>query len=209
MLPRSSVTSILGATIFLIGLSASAIGPYRGIVAIDGLHFSNSAFAVIALASAIGTAAFSLVLGHFIDSAGDRRLGVLACAAFSGLAYGLIFYAPSKLTFVVAFCGILPFGGALFSQTFSYARAHYDQARSGHAEFMMSALRTLFSLAFVVAPALVGWLAARYSVYGVFAAAAGAQVAILLVFSTLFLVPGTKIGAPRTLPRATPLRAFA
>jgi MFS family permease len=189
------VTPILGATIFLIGLSASATGPYRGIVAIDGLHFSNSAFAAIALASSIGTAIISLLLGHLIDSAGDRRLGVLACAAFSGLAYGLIFYAPSQLTFVVAFCGILPFGGALFSQTFSFSRAFYDRSRPGRAEFMMSALRTLFSLAFVVAPALVGWLAAHYSIYGVFGAAAGAQLAILVVFSTLFLVPGTKIGS--------------
>ncbi len=191
---RSSVTAILGATIFLIGLSASATGPYRGIVAIDGLHFSNFAFAVIASVSAIGTAVVSLILGHLIDRAGDRRFGVLACAAFSALAFGLIFFAPSRLTFIVAFCGILPFGGALFSQTFSYSRAYFDSARPGHAEFMTSVLRTLFSLAFVVAPALVAWLAARYSVYGVFGASASAQVAILVVFSTLFFVPGTKIG---------------
>ncbi len=204
------VTSILSATIFLIGMSASAIVPYRGIVAVDELHLSNAAYAVITSISSCGTAVVALLMGHFADKIRDRRLGVLICAAFSAAAYALIFFSPSQLSYIIAFCVILPFGGALFSQAFSYARVFYDRAQASGGEFMMSALRTLYSLAWVVAPAIVGWVAARYSVIGAFGTAAAAQLTLVLVFSALYLLPQARIGAPAShLAEGAPAEGIA
>jgi SET family sugar efflux transporter-like MFS transporter len=196
---RLRPVTILAATIFLIGLSSSAINPYRGIVAIDGLKMSNSAFALVSFFSSLGTAIVSLMLGHFADRVADRRLGVMICAAFAAFAYALIFLAPSQLSYVVAFCVVLPFGGALFSQTFSFSRAYLDRENIKHSEFMMSVLRTLFSLSWVVAPAVVGWVASHFSVFAVFGAAAASQVMLLLVFGSLFLRNDTKVGAAQAL----------
>lgn len=194
MASRLAITSILGATVFLIGTSASAISPYRGIVAVDYLRMTASAYALVTSISSLGTAVVSLLLGHYADRMHDRRVGVLVCAVFAGSAYALIFLVPSQLNYIIAFCVILPLGGALFSQTFSCSRVYYDRTQPARAEFMMSALRTLFSLAWVVAPAWVGWVASRYSVFGVFGAAAGAQIVLIVVFSSLFLTPETKVG---------------
>lgn len=196
MSARLPVTAILSGTLFLIGISSAAIAPYRAIVAIDGLHLSNSVYALVTTVSAIGTAVVSLLLGHFADRIPDRRWGVLVCSVFAALAYALIFIAPSQLSYVISFCVILPFGGALFSQSFSFSRAYYNRTEPKRAEFMMSVLRTLFSLAWVVAPPLAGWVASSYSVFDVFAAAAGAQVICLVVFWLLFVFPDTKVGAP-------------
>lgn len=194
MASRRLPVIILSATIFLIGLSASAINPYRGIVAIDGLRMSNSAFAVVSFVSSLGTAIVSLMLGHFADRMPDRRLGVMICAAFAASAYALIFCMPSQISYMVAFCVILPFGGALFSQTFSFSRAYLDRENPKHSEFMMSVLRTLFSFSWVVAPAIVGWVANRFSVFAVFGAAAASQILLLLVFGLFFLQRDTKVG---------------
>ncbi|MBC2666710.1 hypothetical protein H7F51_14405 [Novosphingobium flavum] len=200
MRSRTLAGPVLFATIFLAGLSASAIGPYRGIVAINYLGMSNSLFATVTAISSIGTAGVSLLLGHFSDQIHDRRLGVLLCATFAGLAYALIFIVRSKFSYVAAFCAILPLGGALFSQSFSFSRAYMERARPGSAQFFMSALRTLYSLAWVVSQALVGWIAYRYSVFGVFGAAMIAQIALIAVFSLLFLIPETKVGRVAPLP---------
>ncbi|MDE1995414.1 MAG: MFS transporter, partial [Rhizobiaceae bacterium] len=200
MSTRFFPVTVLAATIFLIGLSASAINPYRGIVAIDGLHMSNSAFAVVSFVSSLGTAIVSLLLGHFADRVPDRRLGVLMCAAFAASAYTLVFWVPSQTSYIVAFCVILPFGGALFSQTFSFSRAYLDREDRRHSEFMMSVLRTLFSFSWVVAPAIVGWVANRFSVFDVFGAAATAQILLMVVFGSLFLRTDTKVGAAKAVP---------
>jgi MFS transporter, SET family, sugar efflux transporter len=92
------------------------------------------------------------------------------------LAYGLIYLVPTQLAYIVSLCVVLPFGGALFSQTFPFSRAFYDLRRPDLAKFMMSVLRTPFSVAWMVVPPVAGWLVSAYSVFGVFAAAALAYV---------------------------------
>ncbi len=191
------VTAILGACIFLIGSSGAAIAPYRGIVAIEGLGLSNGAYALIMTISSVATAVASLALGYISDKLPDRRLLVVGCSLLGALAYGLIYLSPTAPAYIAAFCLILPFGGALFSQSFSYSRAYFDHRRPNRSEFMMSALRSLFSLAWVVAPPIVGWIASAYSVFGVFAVAAVAQIVCTLVFGLLFADPATQIGTAR------------
>ena len=145
-LKRLPVTAILSTCLFLIGLSAAAIAPYRAIAAIDTLGMSNARYALIITLSSVGTAVASLVMGYFSDRVRDRRFLVIGTALLGGVAYGLIYLIPTQLTYIVSFCAILPFGGALFSQTFSFSRVYYNLRNPARAEFTMSALRTLFSV---------------------------------------------------------------
>lgn len=192
---RLPVTAILSASLFLIGLSSAAVTPYRAVAAIDTLGMSNSLYALVVTLSSVGTAVASLVMGYFSDRISDRRLLVIFCALLGGLAYGLIYLFPTQLVYILAFCAILPFGGALFSQTFSFSRAFYDLRCPGRAEFMMLVLRTLFSVSWIVVPPLAGWLASAYSVFDVFAAAALAHVGCTLMFGLLLTDPEARVGA--------------
>lgn len=192
---RLPVAAILSACLFLIGMSAAATGPYRAIAAIDGLGMSNALYALIITLSSVGIAAASLVMGYFSDKIPDRRLLVVACAALGALAYGLIYAVPTQLVYIIAFCAVLPFGGALFSQTFAFSRAYYNLQNPARAEFSMSALRTVFSVSWVVVPPLAGWIASSYSVFDLFAVAALAHIGCTLIFGLLLVNPSARIGS--------------
>lgn len=110
------VTSLLACSLFLAGLSAATIAPYRAVVAVKELGFSNGAYAAIITLSSVATAIASVVLGALSDRMGDRRKLVILSAVMGGVAFALLFLVPGRLTYLVAFCVILPFGGALFSQ---------------------------------------------------------------------------------------------
>lgn len=191
---RLPVTTILSACLFLIGTAAAAVAPYRALVAIDGLGLSNGVYAIIMTVSSIGTAAASLAMGYVSDKVSDRRILVVACGLIGTIAYAAVYFVPTVLSYVIAFCVILPFGGALFSQTFSYSRSYYDRHNPERSEFMMSALRSLYAVAWVVAPPVVGFIASSYSIFGVFAIAGLAQVLCTVIYGLLFADPGAKIG---------------
>ncbi len=197
---RLPVTVILSVTLFLIGMAAAAIAPYRAIAAIEGLGMSNSVFALVITLGSLGTALTSLVLGYFADRISDRRLLVLVSSSLGALAYGLIYLFHTQLTYILSFCLILPFGGALFSQTFSFSRAYYDLRQPQRAQFMMSVLRTLFSLAWVVVPPVAGWIASAHSVFDVFAAAALAYIGCTLIFGLLLVDSEARVGSAGKKP---------
>jgi SET family sugar efflux transporter-like MFS transporter len=67
------VTSLLACSLFLAGLSAAAIAPYRAVVAVKELGFSNGTYAAIITLSSVATAIASVVLGALSDRMGDRR----------------------------------------------------------------------------------------------------------------------------------------
>jgi SET family sugar efflux transporter-like MFS transporter len=192
------VTGLLATSLFLAGLSAAAITPYRAVVAVEALGLSNGTYAAIITFNSLATALASLILGHLSDRIGDRRYLVMLAAVMGGLAYGLIFLLPGQLTYLLAFCVILPFGGALFSQSFAFARAYYDRNLPERAVMMTSVLRTMFSAAWVVVPPVAGWIAARTSVFDVFAFAALGHLGCTLVFAAMLTRPDAKLPpAPR------------
>lgn len=199
------VTGLLATSLFLAGLSAAAITPYRAVVAVEALGLSNGTYAAIITFNSLATALASLVLGYLSDRIGDRRYLVMLSAVMGGLAYGLIFLLPGQLTYLLAFCVILPFGGALFSQSFAFARAFYDRNLPERAVMMTSVLRTMFSAAWVVVPPVAGWIAARYSVFDVFAFAALGHLGCTLVFAAMLSRPDAKLPPA---PRPAKGRAF-
>src|SRR5690606_29993543 len=96
---------------------------------------------------------------------------------------------------IVAYCVIMPFGGALFSQTFSYARSYYNAQRPDRAELLITILRTIFAIAWVLVPPVAGWIAATYSVFDVYALASAAYLVCALIFVLLLGDSTTRIGA--------------
>lgn len=194
---RLPVTALIGTSLFFTGISFAATLPYRGIVAIEGLGISNSYYALLMTLGAIAAAAGSLALGYLADRIPDRRLLVIFCAVLGGVAHGLIYLSHTPLAYIVAYCVIMPFGGALFSQSFSFSRAYYDVHEPRRAEFMMSVLRTIFALAWVVFPPVAGWIASAYTVFDVFGVAALAHLVCTLIFALMLGDDRTRIGTSR------------
>lgn len=192
---RLPVTAVLSTNLLLIGIASASIAPYRAIVAIDNLGISNAAYAVIMIVTSVATALVSLLLGYYSDRIPDRRQLVLACAILGAMAYGLIGLYPTQLTYIIGFCVILPFGGSLFSQTFSYSRAYFDLRQPDRAEFMVSVLRSLYTVAWIIVPPIAGWIASEYSVFNLFGVAVLANLSFTLIFGLLFTDSQTRVGS--------------
>jgi MFS transporter, SET family, sugar efflux transporter len=111
------------------------------------------------------------------------------------VAFGMIWAIQTPLVYIAAFCLLVPFGNALFSQSFSYSRAYYDRERPQRAELILSWLRSMFTLAWIIVPPLAGWIAAKGSAYSVFAFSAVAHVGCTLAVGVLWVQPGARIGA--------------
>jgi MFS transporter, SET family, sugar efflux transporter len=139
--PQLPVTAFISASLFFTGITYASTLPYAGIAAIDGLGMSNGAYALILTVSSLVSAAAAVALGYLSDRIGDRRLLVVATALLGALGYGLIYFARNPLAYIVAYCVIVPFGGALFSQTFSFARSYYNAHRPDRAEFLVTILQ--------------------------------------------------------------------
>lgn len=195
----SPVTLALSACLFLAGLSAAAVAPYRAIVGVEELGLTNTQFALITGLGAFGTALTSLVLGVISDKTRDRRHLVLLVVSVAAAGYAMVWLAPHAWTFALAFGLIIPFGNTLISQSFSYARSYYNREAPEQAAFMMSVLRSLFSLAWVIVPPLAGWIAMRGRPIDTFELAVLALLAFLGIFASLYRVSGTRIApVPQT-----------
>lgn len=188
------VTALIGTGVFFTGISFASTLSYGAIVGIETLGIPNASYALLLMVSSILGATASVALGYLSDRVRDRRLLVLGCALIGALGFSLIYFLRSPIAFVVAIAALVPFGSITFSQTFSYARSFYDQHRPDRAEFMMSMLRTLFSIAWAVVPPAVGWVAATTSVFEVYGIGAAAYVGVALIFVALMMNSGARTG---------------
>jgi MFS family permease len=192
------VTALIGAGLFFTGITYASTLNYGAIVGIDTLGIPNAAYALLLMAASLVGAGASVVLGNISDRIPDRRLLVIGCALMGALGFGLIFVFRTQLVFIIAICVIMPFGGALFSQSFSYARAYNNQVNAARAEFMTSVLRTVFAVAWAIVPPVVGWVAASTVVFNVYGIAAAAYLACALIYALLLTRPEARVGtAPR------------
>jgi MFS transporter, SET family, sugar efflux transporter len=193
---KSAITAMLGANLFLSGVAFSATTPYRAIVGVETLGLTNSQFALVMTLSAIGAAAIAVLLGYLSDRIRDRRILVMICAAVGALGFATVYVWQTALGYVLAFCLLIPFGNALFSQSFSYSRRYFDVVSPSRAQFMVSILRSLFTAAWVLVPPIAGWLAAATSAFSVFLLAAAAHVLSTMLVGLLLATPAAFVPQP-------------
>lgn len=192
---RQPVTAGIAASLFFSGVTFASTLPYGAIVGIEALGIPNAVYAVLLTVGSVVSAIASVMLGYLSDKVDDRRLLVIGCALLGALGYGLVFFIREQWAFFLTYAAIMPFGFALFSQSFSYARTFYNLRHPDEAEFMVSVLRTIFAVAWVIVPPVAGWIAARGQVFDVYGIAALAYVASAIIFALMLRDDRTKIGA--------------
>ena len=193
-LPRLPVTSLITASLMLVGVGYAATMPYQGIVAIDGLGISNADFALILTVGSIIGVLSSVLLGWLSDRIEDRRVLVLGVALVSTLGPALMWFVREPWAFVVMTCVLGPLGGSLYSQTLAFARA-YLASRGGQVDFVMTLIRAIFAVSWVITPPFAGWIAATYTVFDPFGVAAIASLCCVAIFLVLLGDPQTAVGA--------------
>jgi SET family sugar efflux transporter-like MFS transporter len=198
---RMPVTALLGANMFFSGVTYAATIPYASLVGVDTLGLSPALFATIMAVSSVLATFVSVGLGYISDKLPDRRLLVLMTALAGMVAHGTIFVWPTQASFAIAMGLIMPVAGACYSQCFGYVRVYYARHRPERADFMVTALRTVFTIAWIVVPPLAGWIAAEFNIFNVYLASALSYAAIAGIYAALMRDPATRIeaSAPRRL----------
>ena len=206
---RLPVAALIGTSLFFTGITYASTLNYGAIVGIDTLGIPNALYSMLLMAASLVGAAASVILGYISDKVPDRRILVIGCALTGALGFGLIFVLRNQLAFIAAVCVIMPLGGALFSQSFSFARAYNNIHHRARAEFLTSMLRTVFSVAWVIVPPVVGWYAAATTVFNAYGVAAVAYLACAAIFFVLLRNPAAKVGlaASTTGQQVPPVKA--
>lgn len=192
---RMPVTAMLGASVFCSGVTFAATMPYGAIVGIETLGLANEHYAALVSISSIVGALVTMLIGYASDRLPDRRILVLLAAVAGATGMGLIYFGRSQMAFIIAITVIWPFGFAMFSQNFAYVRVYYNERAPDRAHFMITALRTVFSVAWVIVPPLAGYVAAQYSVFDVFLISALAYLACGVIFAVMMTDGTTRIAA--------------
>ncbi|MHA6298862.1 MFS transporter [Devosia sp. CAU 1758] len=193
---RLPVTALLGANMFFSGVTYAATMPYASLVGVDTLGLSAGFFAMVMSTGAIVGTFVSLGLGYLSDKLRDRRILVLITALAGVLAHGLIYLFPSQASFAIAMGLIMPLAGASYGQSFGYLRVFYLKRRPDRADFMVTSLRTVFTLAWIIVPPLAGWVAAEFSIFNVYLASALSYAVMAGIFALLMTDPATAVQMP-------------
>lgn len=207
--PRLPVTALLGTNMFFSGVTYAATMPYASLVGVDTLGMSPAWFAsVMAVGSILGTFV-SLGLGYLSDKLPDRRLLVLLTAIAGIFAHGLIYLWPTQASFTIAMAVIMPLAGACYGQCFGYVRVYYLKFQPQRADFMVTALRTVFTLAWIIVPPLAGWVAAEFSIFDVYLASSLSYAIVAFIFALLISDRSTAVQPPVRVEGASRLSGFA
>jgi len=209
--PRLPVTALLGTNMFFSGVTYAATMPYASLVGIDTLGMSPALFATtMAIGSILGTVV-SLGLGYLSDKLQDRRLLVLLTALAGILGHGLIYASKAQWGFIVAVAVVMPVAGACYGQCFAYLRVFYVRQDAKRADFMVTTLRTVFTLAWVIVPPVAGWVAAEFSIFDVFLMSSLSYAAMAAIFALMMTDGGTAVqsAVPVRIEGASLLSTFA
>lgn len=163
-----SIPHLISGGMIFTGITYAATTPYNAVIGVETLQISDTIYATLIMVSSIIGAITSVFLGYLSDKIKDRRYLVILSALMGACGHGLIYSFRSQEAFFFATAILMPFGFTLFSQSFSFARVYYNLRQPDRAEFMVSALRTVFSASWVIIPPIAGWVAANHSIFDVY-----------------------------------------
>jgi SET family sugar efflux transporter-like MFS transporter len=148
----------LGVMFFFVGLSTAVVGPFLALFLSTELHAGPARVGVYLVAGPLAGIASSSVLGRLSDRRPIRRR-LLLTAALAGCAGSITtaFVREYWVLFALTVT-VTAISGALFPQSFAYAREVLQQRGSTRAAMAISTLRMLFSIAWVAGPPVAALL---------------------------------------------------
>jgi SET family sugar efflux transporter-like MFS transporter len=162
----------LGLAFLAAGLSLALVGPFLALFLSTSVDAGPVKVTVFLVAGPLAAVATTWAIGRLSDRRPMRRLlliiasvaGVIGCGLAAVIRDYWALLALTMTAFAVA--------GALFPQTFAYAREVLQRDDPDRAALAISALRTVFSLAYVAGPPIAALLLGHGGFTAVFATAA-------------------------------------
>lgn len=187
-----------GAVIVLQGAIVCSFGPYVSTLAVNAFGFGDRGYAVLLALSSVIAVTASVAGGIRADQTANRRQVTLAAVISLALGMLLMTVVPGPMVFALTAAVLLPLGSVTFGQVFALARMaatrHPPAARDG----IMSVIRALFALPFVVVLPLWALVFSQgVGVTAIFPAGLVLAAAMLLVVRRYWPKDGTTLWEDR------------
>ena len=131
------------------GAFGCSLGPYLSVLAVRQFGLGDRGYAVIMVISTLVSVAAALAAGIRADQTANRRAIALWACALMVAGSALMTVAPGAASFVLATALILPLS-SLYGQLFAQARLAAQRHDAATRDGIMSTIRALFALPFVV-----------------------------------------------------------
>jgi SET family sugar efflux transporter-like MFS transporter len=199
----------LGVMFLAVGLSTALVYPFMSLFLSTDVHAGPVRVTLFLAASPLAGVLATTLVGRVSDRRPIRRWILVGAAVAGVVGTGLTAVVRDYWILLGLTVTVTAAAGALFPQTFAYARQILERDSPAHAAVGISAMRTVFSLAWVAGPpigALMLDLGGFRLVYGLAAVMYG--LAALVAFLRLENVRNQPTGAAETVaPRASAPRA--
>ena len=192
--------------VLLVGTANSFTGPYMPLFGVQVAHMTPLSLGLFQSLLAISSIVISLQLGRISDRLPSRRPVVLLVIVAAVVGYLLFTTTTNYLALCAVAVVFLGTGAAGFPQLFAYARARFGGVSPQVADQGLTALRSVFSLAWVVGPGVGALVVAGSGFRGLFLATALLYaVAGVVVFRSGAGLSVRSHGAPTAPPPPLPL----
>ena len=186
----------LGLVFLAVGLSVSMSYPFLTLFLTDAVHADPVRVTVYLVATPVAGVVFTQLVARRTDRRPVRRRLLIGAAVAGAVAMSVNAFVRDYWLLLGVAVTLTAVAGSMMSQGFAYARAVLDG--SDRAAMTTSALRTLFSLAWVGGPPIAALIQSAAGFSALYVSAAGAYAVALIV--TLTMLPE---------PAATPVRPSA
>ncbi|WP_433203824.1 sugar efflux transporter [Dactylosporangium sp. CS-047395] len=148
----------LGVIFFFVGMSVAVVGPFLALFLTTEVHARPVMVSAFLVAGPVASMVSSSLLGRLSDRRPIRRR-LLLTAALAGFAGATATAFVREYWLLLALTMTLTaLSGALFPQSFAYAREVLSQRGSTRAAMAISTLRMVFSVAWVAGPPVAALL---------------------------------------------------
>ncbi|GAA3454115.1 sugar efflux transporter [Dactylosporangium matsuzakiense] len=141
-----------------VGMGTAVVFPFIALFLNTELHAGPGRVTLFLVASPLAGVLVTTLVGRLSDR-GPYRRWILVIAALGGVTCtGLYTVVRDYWVLLALSVSVFALSGSLFPQTFAYARQVLERDSPDRAAFGISAMRTVFSLAWVGGPALAALL---------------------------------------------------
>lgn len=147
---RSPTLLLAAVLLVLFGAHAATIAPYVSALAVTVFGLTDRAFSALLLAASLVAVSGSVGFGIWADRHMRRRMVALGAIGFLTAGTALMTFAPATPGFVLAHALLLPLSASIFGQIFALARLAASALPEAERGAVLSTLRALFALPWVV-----------------------------------------------------------
>ena len=148
----------LGLVFLTVGISTAVVGPFLSLFLSTEVHAGPVRVTVFLIAAPLSGVVAGTLLGRLSDRRPIRRTLLIVAALAGMIGTALTAFIRDYWILFGLTITATALAGAMFPQTFAYARQVLERDNPGRAAMGISTLRTVFSLAWVAGPPLAAFL---------------------------------------------------